>query len=354
MQIIDADAHVIECEQTWDHLDPADAAHRPLQIGPPGSERQHWFLDGKICGVGGRLLSASRLAALSQSTGRELRLSASARDLNDIQARLDHMSQLAIDIQVLLPTFFIEQVSARADVERALCFAYNRWLTQLWQRGQGHLRWVFVPPLLSIGDAISALREAKDNGSCGVFMRPIEGSRLLCDPYFFPLYEEASSLDMPMIIHIGNANPASCDLMGQYNRRGASYCKYKLPLLGAFISLVTAGVPQLFPKLRWGFLEAGAQWLPYALHELRYRVPQDTLNNLLQRNRLYVACEADDDLATITRLVGEENIVIGTDYGHVDPSSDLNAIQKLRCREDLDHSLIDKIISSNAKALYGL
>lgn len=44
MLTIDADAHVIECDQTWDHLDVADAAYRPLQIGPPGSERQHCSL----------------------------------------------------------------------------------------------------------------------------------------------------------------------------------------------------------------------------------------------------------------------------------------------------------------------
>lgn len=117
---------------------------------------------------------------------------------------------------------------------------------------------------------------------------------------------------------------------------------------------MTAGVPQLFPNLRWAFLEAGAQWLPYVLHELRHRVAQEDLTDLLQRNRFYVACEADDNLASITRVVGQNNIVIGTDYGHIAPSSDLNAIRKLRSRQDLDRDLIDKIISSNPRVLYGL
>jgi len=354
MPIIDADAHVIECDQTWDHLDSGVTQFRPLQIGPPGSERQHWFLDGNIRGVGGRLLSSTRLAELSKNTGRELRLSASARDLDDIDSRLQHMSELSIDIQVLLPTFFLEQVSSRADIELALCSAYNRWLAHLWKRGQGRLRWVVVPPLLMMAEAISAVRKAKQNGACGIFLRPIEGTRLLCDPYFFPLYEEASSLGLPIIIHIGNANSLSCELMGQYNGRASSYCKYKLPLLGAFVSLVTAGVPKMFPNLRWGFLEAGAQWLPYILHELRHRVSQADVVDLLKSNRFYVSCEADDDLAVITRLVGEDNIVIGTDYGHVDPSSDLNAFQKLYARDDLDRNLIEKITSTNAMALYGL
>lgn len=354
MLTIDADAHVIESDLTWDHLDGVSADLRPIVVGPPEAERQYWFIDGKIRGVGGRLLSSKRLADLSRSAGRELRLPAAARDLTDVDARLEHMSQLGIDIQVLLPTLFIEQVSDRADIERALCGAYNRWLASLWERGNSRLRWVAVPPLLSIDAAIADIRTAKKKGACGVFARGIEGSRLLCDPYFFPIYEEASSLDLPMIIHIGNANPAQCDLMGQYNGRGGSYCKYKLPLISAFLSLVTAGVPQMFPELRWGFLEAGAQWLPYILHELRNRIPHESLANLLARSRLYVSCEADDDIAYITRHVGEDNLVIGTDYGHIDPSSELNAIHKLCGRDDLDRRVVEKIISSNPRTLYGI
>lgn len=51
---------------------------------------------------------------------------------------------------------------------------------------------------------------------------------------------------------------------------------------------------------------------------------------MMREKRLYVACQTDDDLPYILKYSGEDNIVIGTDYGHVDSSSELDAIQTLR------------------------
>ena len=36
MTTIDADAHVVESEHTWDFMDPADQKYRPLIVRPRG------------------------------------------------------------------------------------------------------------------------------------------------------------------------------------------------------------------------------------------------------------------------------------------------------------------------------
>ena len=54
------------------------------------------------------------------------------------------------------------------------------------------------------------------------------------------------------------------------------------------------------------------------------------------------------------QYAGEDNLVIGTDYGHADTSSDLYAIKELQAREDLDPRVVQKIVDDNARALYGL
>jgi hypothetical protein len=36
MAVIDADTHVIETDQTWNHLDPSDQQSRPVVISPGG------------------------------------------------------------------------------------------------------------------------------------------------------------------------------------------------------------------------------------------------------------------------------------------------------------------------------
>ena len=38
------------------------------------------------------------------------------------------------------------------------------------------------------------MRWAKEHGAVAVCMRPVEGNRLLVDPYFYPIYDEAERL----------------------------------------------------------------------------------------------------------------------------------------------------------------
>jgi predicted TIM-barrel fold metal-dependent hydrolase len=51
---------------------------------------------------------------------------------------------------------------------------------------------------------------------------------------------------------------------------------------------------------------------------------------------------------------GEDCLVIGTDYGHTDISSDVDAINIFKARTDLTTEVKRKILSDNARALYGL
>ena len=69
LTIIDADAHVIETEHTWDYMAPSEQKFRPrLFYSPDDQTRQYWVIDDKIRGF--------RFPTLSE---RQLREFASAR-----------------------------------------------------------------------------------------------------------------------------------------------------------------------------------------------------------------------------------------------------------------------------------
>jgi hypothetical protein len=52
LDVIDADAHVVENERVWDYLEPSEEKYRPmLTPSPQNPEKQIWVLDG-----GGALL----------------------------------------------------------------------------------------------------------------------------------------------------------------------------------------------------------------------------------------------------------------------------------------------------------
>ncbi|MEK7783447.1 MAG: amidohydrolase family protein, partial [Candidatus Binatota bacterium] len=271
-------------------------------------------------------------------------------------ARLSHMDELGIDVQVLYPTIFIEQVTDRPEWEIAICKGYNRWLADIYRQGQGRLRWICVLPLLDMGASLEELKFCKRHGACGVFMRGIEGNRLITDPYFYPLYEEMSRLDLAVGVHVGNGNPYVIDLVSQYNG-GGSFWKFRLPVIGAFQSVIMAGLPDLFPRLRFHWAEAAAQWIPYVVKDLQRRWAaqgKKLPDNPLKEYRQYVSCQTDDDVDYILRYSGEDNIVIGTDYGHNDQSTEVEALRNLKGIGAITPTQYEKITYHNPKALFAL
>ena len=52
--IVDADAHVVECDRTWDYLEPSEQQFRPVPLAAPedgGVTLQFWLVDGKVRGA---------------------------------------------------------------------------------------------------------------------------------------------------------------------------------------------------------------------------------------------------------------------------------------------------------------
>ncbi len=51
--VIDADAHVVESDHTWDFIDPSERQYRPVPLETPednGTKLQFWLIDGKVRG----------------------------------------------------------------------------------------------------------------------------------------------------------------------------------------------------------------------------------------------------------------------------------------------------------------
>ena len=341
MATIDADAHVLETDRTWEYMLESEREFRPRVVATPDAEEsggESWLVDG-------------RLHAKARNVGADT--PKAAREMADIDARIKHMDELGVDIQVLYPTIFLRPFTLRPEVELALSRSYNRWLVDIWKRGQGRLRWVAVLPLLSMEKALAEARWAQENGACGIFFRGLEGDKILSDPYFYPLYEEASRLDLPVCVRSATGSFAVHDFF----ERECGFNKFKLAVVGSFHSVLFAGIPQKFPKLKFGFIEVSAQWIPYALHDIARRFKRNgkTLSrDILRESRIYVACQTDDDLPYILRYSGADSLVIGSDYGHADTASELEALRTLKDRGEIDAGVIEKILDDNPRALYGL
>ena len=123
--------------------------------------------------------------------------------------------------------------------------------------------------------------------------------------------------------------------------------------------MILNNIPERFPKLRIGAIEVAAQWVPYLVHDLNLRLPKlknrDADPDLLRNSRqLFVACQTDDDLCYVLKYSGDNTLMIGSDYGHADNSSELLALQKLKEKGDIDSAVINKILFTNPARFYGL
>jgi predicted TIM-barrel fold metal-dependent hydrolase len=358
--IIDADAHVVETEHTWDYMDGSDKQYRPVSLEAreeAGVKLQFWLIDGKVRGARFPIFSAAELARRAQKAGRRFAEDQESREMGNVDLRLEYMDRNDVDIQVLHNSIFIESVSERPAVEVALCLSWNRWLADIWRQSNGRLRWSCVAPTLSMSDALEQIRFAKQNGACAVLMRPIEGNRFLCDSYFYPIYDEASRLDLPIAVHIANGNRWLTDLYDQTARPVSGFRRFRVPTVAAFNDVLLSEIHEVFPRLRWGFIEASSQWLPWVLREAKSRfkgLGRDWPQNIARAYGMFVTCENSDDLPYVVEQCGEDCLVIGTDYGHTDTSSDIDAIKIFRERNDLNEEQKRKILSDNARALYGL
>ena len=354
--IIDADAHVVETERTWDYLDELDRKYRPrLYSTPDDPTRQYWVMDDKIAGFRFLTLTERELREFADRVGRDFATPQAARELDDVELRLKHMDELGIDVQVLHNTFWIEQITTKPATEAALCRAWNRWLADISKQSHGRLFYSCVVPAMTIEAAIAEIKFAKHNGGVAVCMRPLEGERHLSDPYYYPIYQLASDLDMPIAVHIANGNPANADLYRQ--APAGRFAQFRVPTVTACFDVIMSPLHEVFPKLRWGFIEASAQWVPWIAREtaIRYRAQGRAFpENVFEAYNIFVTCQTNDDVPYVVGCCGEDRLVIGTDYGHTDPSSAVTALHEFQKMEGLNPAVKEKILSHNAKALYAL
>jgi len=342
MMTIDSDAHVIECERTWTYVDAAARELMPRVVSERdgnGAAKTYWMFEGRVHGQ----------TNVGANTPKE------SRELADVEARLRHMDELEIDVQVLYPSVFLRPLTTRPDVELALAQSYNRWLADIWSQGKNRLRWAVVMPTMSMDATLDEVRRAREHGACAAFSCGIVRDMSLDNPYFYPLYETLSELDMPLCIHAGNHSFLWEDLFATEG----GYSRAKLAVVSAFHSLVFHGIPARFPKLRIGFIEAASQWVPGTIHDIARRMEKRTGQpfdryGVLRQNRLYVTCQTDDDLPYVLKYAGDGNLIVGTDYGHNDTATEIEALRYFKTQGEETAAAISKILDDNARALYGL
>jgi len=367
LKVIDADAHVEECPGTWEFLDPEFRGRKPLPLTFPENTLDGiysrfnavWLIEGKVFpkgqGRGYHIFATPATSAIAHAKP----MPVGAQDMTDVAARLADMDRLGIASQVVFPTLFLVTLAEETGLERGLCQAYNRFMGQACAKSNGRIHFAAVVPTQCAPDAIRVAREAKELGAVAVMVPGLLWDKPLSDDSFMPFYEELAKLELPLGIHVAWGSPSLTNIFSRPD--DGAFGSFVLPVVMGFWSLMVAGVYERFPELKVAFLEAGSEWLPYTINQLdraydgRFQQIKRRPSEYLRSGNIYVACEAEEDIPYVLKFIGEDQLIMASDYPHQDPSTEPDMVRALDEHQPrLSSEVKHKILSSNPARLYNL
>lgn len=338
---IDADGHIMERQDEIKKYLDAKWANRPTSLWPGG---QPWDteLSGKL--------------ELPYGYSRKM----TAKEQVQVWNRI--CDEHEINKAILFPTGSGNIAKLQEpDFAAAVCHAVNRHFAEDYLTDR-----LFPMGVLPMRDPQAAAREVEHAASLGLKGFEVLPDGLpfaLGDPFFDPVYEVAERLGMTIGIH-GTRHWA--------HEWGASKLKsfaevhafgFTAGILCNFTSVICQGIPNRFPKLRMGFLEVGATWLPYYLDRLdeHYEKRAEEMPNLtckpsdtFRASNLKVSIEGKETLLRETvDFVGIERLIYATDVPHWDGEFPEN-LEEIRNTNDLTPAEKQAILHDNAKTLFAL
>jgi uncharacterized protein len=340
MNTIDADGHITEStEQLAPFVDPAYRNY-----GPSGGLRSYFPSDGWDRSARGRL----------------------GRSLTNAEQWLRAMDEGGVDTAVLYPTNGLGIAWVREpDFAAVLCKAYNNFFYEQYASKSPRLRGVALLSLQNVPEAVNELRRVtRDLGMVGGMLPAVGLRKPLGHEDYWPLYEEAEKLGCMLASHATVRGPHyfGAEIFDRFIE--VHTLSHPFAQMMQFASVIFRGVPERFPRLRIGFLEAGCSWLLYWLDrmdeewekrgELEAPLCQKKPSRYLESGQICLSAEASEkSLPEVVRRFGEEFLFFASDLPHWDSNYPEN-LHELRARQDLSEGTRRKMLQENACRLYGL
>ena len=269
-----------------------------------------------------------------------------------------------VETTILYPTLglFISFLRDR-EWAVALCRAYNTFVHEEFVKASPRLKGVALLPVQDPDAAARELeRSVRQLGLSGG-MLSADGTHLLGDGRFAPVYETAQRLDVMLGVHASGSHLGGGGVDGFPSFIQTHTVSHAFGQMRQFTSVIFEGIPEKFPRLRLAFLEAGCGWAPYWMErmddEYAKRAPEAPQlkkkpSDYARSGKIFFSCEADEWLLPqALRLIGEDQIVYASDFPHWDNSYP-GSIDEIRNRGDLTDAQKRKVLADNTRRLYGL
>ncbi|HUK60289.1 MAG TPA: amidohydrolase family protein [Stellaceae bacterium] len=350
-RILDGDGHVIERDaELYEYLEPPYAGNTTL-LGYPFFPALDGYNRGAV------------MARLGIHQSYEI----------TPQHWIDTLDRVGLESTVLYPTAGLAFAMIQdPEWATALARAYNNWFAHLYHGRSKRLRGMALIPLQSVPEAVKELRRAvTELGMLGAVLPANDADiglrRGLGHPDFWPIYEEAERLGVPVATHGAPSMNLGINSFSKFAMTIA--LEHPIAQMIQVTSFVMEGVFDRFPRLRVGFLEAGTGWVSYMMdrldrsYEVFNRGGRREFSEYLKRRpsehfasgRMYFSCEGGEPtMRELVQRIGHKTLLFASDFPHeANVEHAMHELEELLERDDLSDAAKRGIFCDNIEGFYG-
>jgi len=369
-KVIDSDIHVVEPKDLWlRYLEPefVDAGPRPADSG-----KGLWQIGDRPVPVRADVPGRQEDIAIRRARTKERYKKLGRREGEDHSSPVDMIAAMdseGVDAGVVFRTY-TAHATGTDDIDpklaAAICRAFNNWLRDFCNTNPARMLPTAQMALHDVDLAVSEARRAvKDLGAVALVLpNHLVKGRPFYDRYYDPLWATAVELNVAVAFHgINLAHHGHVGVRYYDNFPLAHASGHAIESMLALGAMLTGGGFERFPTLRAAFLEGLWSWAPSGLYcldgrgekcgtERRYGLKHPP--SYYFRRQCFLSVDADEELVVETiKALGDENIVISTDWPHGDSSfpQALNTFLKIDGVSDQSRH---KILWDNCARLYNL
>jgi uncharacterized protein len=236
-------------------------------------------------------------------------------------------------MQIVYPNIlgFAGHLVMRVEDEELRAFtlrAYNDAGGDMQEQSHGRLFPQAMLPIWDVAAAVAELERAQDQlGLTGIVITDYTdpwGLPPLADPHWDPLWDAAQSRGVPVNFHIGSG-AVPVRVWGSYSPArwiAAGSTMSQMSNFMCIVNLITSGLLDRFPRLKFVSVESGIGWLPFMLESLDYQFAENGVDDLKLRpteyfqRQIYGSYWFEANPAPAIEYLGEDNLMFETDFPH--------------------------------------
>ncbi|MEX2650178.1 MAG: amidohydrolase family protein [Alphaproteobacteria bacterium] len=358
--VISADSHVQEPPEVYGERLPKHLRHRAPRVEERDGKR-YLIVDGKRP----RRLDVAKARENEADQEREFRHDPAGG--RDIARRLEDQARDGVIAEVIYPNTSLFLYNSRdTEYQQAVARAYNDWAIELFGGHRDRLAPVAIVPVEDVKAAVAEVERAARLGYRAVKIPITNVRRPYNRPDYEPLWAAIEATGVVLSLHaFSNAEDTYPEDWGEEVGRGGALAHMALSMADGqnpVALLISSGVLQRHPKLRFVVVECGAGWLAWLLYVLdeqaakKHMWVRPTLEmppSEFFRRQGAVTFSDDPVALNNIRFTGAEGLMWGSDYPHDEgtfPHSQEVIARTFAGVSEADRRLI---VHDNAARLYG-